>query len=66
MFLYHHVNSACQNSKNFFEKVVPCFFFHNKLFETSPVSYIFTLHEKKKVNAMGKISARAYDKPGYF
>ena len=35
--LYNHVKSVSQNLKtkrNFIEIVVPCFFFHNKLFKT--------------------------------
>ena len=43
MFLYHHVNNVYQNlnmNRNFVEKVVSYFFFHNKLFNTLRVIVI--------------------------
>ena len=47
-------------------KFVPCFFFHSKLFKTLLVIHFLYSKNKKKVNALGKTSARADDKPGYF
>ena len=62
--------SACPNlilktKRNFMDKFVPCFFFHSKLFTILLVIHFF-YSKNKKVNALGKLSARANDKPGYF